>query len=188
MADKWVFALNVTMDRYQINAPLRMAAFLAQVGHESGSLAYTIENLNYGAPSLMAVFPKYFPTAVLANTYARQPEKIANRVYANRMGNGDEASGDGWRNRGMGLIQVTGKDNQTAFASSLNMTLDDAHEYLQTVEGAAMSAGWYWDTRHLNQYADQKDMMTITRRINGGTNGLDDRMARYERLCKVLGV
>ena len=119
--------------------------------------------------------------------YARNPEKIANRVYANRMGNGDEASGDGFRYRGRGLIQVTGKDNYFWFASSHEITPEEAAEYMQTFEGAAQRACWYWETASLNKLADASDILTMTKRINGGTIGLEDRKKHYEHALHVLG-
>lgn len=168
------------LDEYEINTPKRVAAFLAQCGHESGGFVFISENLNYSASGLMRVFPKYFPTQDLANAYARQPEKIANRVYASRMGNGDEASGDGFRYRGRGLIQLTGKDNYFWFAASLEITPQEAAEYTQTFEGAAQSACWFWETNKLNALADAGDFVTMTKRINGGTIGLADREHHYE--------
>ena len=142
------------LEEYQINTPKRIAAFMAQCGHESGGFVFLSENLNYSAQGLMRTFAKYFPDQSTAMAYARNPEKIANRVYANRMGNGDEASGDGFRYRGRGLIQVTGKDNYFWFASSLEITPEEAAEYMQTFEGAAQSACWYWETASLNKLAD----------------------------------
>ena len=168
------------LQEYEINTPKRVAAFLAQCGHESGGFVFVSENLNYSASGLMRVFPKYFPTQDLANAYARQPEKIANRVYASRMGNGDEASGDGFRYRGRGLIQLTGKDNYFWFAASLEITPQEAAEYTQTFEGAAQSACWFWETNKLNALADAGDFVTMTKRINGGTIGLADREHHYE--------
>ena len=168
------------LQEYEITTKPRVAAFLAQCGHESGGFVFISENLNYSASGLMRVFPKYFPTQDLANAYARQPEKIANRVYASRMGNGDEASGDGFRYRGRGLIQLTGKDNYFWFAASLEITPQEAAEYTQTFEGAAQSACWFWETNKLNALADAGDFVTMTKRINGGTIGLKDREHHYE--------
>jgi putative chitinase len=166
----------------------RTAAFIAQLAHESGGFNTVIENLNYSAEGLTRVFPKYFPTLALANQYARNPEKIANRVYANRMKNGDEASGDGWKFRGRGLVQLTGKDNYTKFAQSLEMDLDATVEYLETPSGAAVGAGWFWDTNKLNSYCDKNDFIGLTKRINGGTNGLADRQHHYEVALQYLKV
>ena len=182
MADIWVNALNKTCDRYQIDTPLRIAGFLSQVGHESGGFKFTVENLNYSAQALRAIFGKYFTDDSQALAYARQPEKIANRVYANRMGNGDEKSGDGYKYRGRGLIQITGKDNYTAFANASGVDAVNSPVLVEVPDAACLSAGWFWDTRHLNNYADAGDVLGMTKRINGGTNGLDDRQARYTKL------
>lgn len=185
--DQWCDALNTVLPRYQIDTPKRVAAFVAQCGHESAGFTALKENLNYGAPGLMTTFKKYFPTQELANSYARQPERIANRVYADRMGNGNEASGDGWRYCGRGLIQLTGKNNYTAFAASIDMPVEEVPAYLETFEGAVESACWFWNTNKLNQYADSGDLDTMTRRINGGLHGIDDRRARYNNALTVLG-
>jgi len=188
MADTWFQALDDAADQYQINNDKRVAMFIAQVGHESGGFAFTAENLNYSAAGLMSVFGKYFPNLQVANAYARQPEKIANRVYANRMGNGDEASGDGWKYRGHGLIQLTGKDNHAAFSAATGVDAVNHPELLEQPPAAAVSAGWFWDTRHLNEFCDAGDIITVTKRINGGTNGLDDRQARYNRALAALAL
>lgn len=172
--------LNKTFEKFEINTKERAAAFLAQCGHESGGFNFLKENLNYGAKGLRATFPKYFPTDELALQYERQPEKIANRVYASRMGNGDESSGDGFRFCGRGLIQLTGSNNYNSFATDMGQTLDEAVAYLETVEGACMSAGWFWNKNKLNQFADSGDFVTLTKRINGGTIGLEDRKHHYE--------
>lgn len=182
----YVDPLNTVCEQYEINTPLRLAAFLAQVGHESGYFKFVAENLNYSQPSLRAVFPKYFPTDALAADYARKPEKIANRVYASRMGNGDEASGDGFKFKGRGLIQITGKNNYTAFAAIKNIPLDEAVTYLQSTTGAVESAAWYWDSNKLNPLADGGDMIAITKKINGGTNGLEERQKLYAKAKAAL--
>lgn len=174
------------LDEYEINTPKRIAAFIAQCAHESGGFVFLSENLNYSASGLMKTFEKYFKDEVTAKAYARSPEKIANRVYANRMGNGDEASGDGWRYRGRGLIQLTGKDNYFWFASSLEITPEEAAEYTQTFEGAAQSACWFWETNKLNKLADDADIMTMTKRINGGTIGLKDREHHYAVALNII--
>jgi putative chitinase len=157
----------------------RAAAFVAQLAHESGGFNFVKENLNYGAPGLMKTFKKYFPTEDIANQYAKKGEKIANRVYASRMGNGDEASGDGYRFCGRGLIQLTGRNNYTKFAQDLGISLEDTVAYLETPAGAVSSAGWFWDNNNLNQYCDKDDFVTLTKRINGGTIGLADREHHY---------
>lgn len=185
--EQWCDALNKILPDYDINTPQRVAAFIAQAAHESGNFTALHENLNYRAETLMKVFPKYFPTDALAQQYAHQPEMIANRVYANRMGNGDEASGDGFRYCGRGLIQLTGKSNYQAFADSVQMPLEDVPAYLQTFEGAVQSACWFWESNNLNQYADSGDILAMTKRINGGTIGLADRQAHYTHDLQVFG-
>jgi len=164
-----------------------VAHFIAQCAHESGNFVFIKENLNYRADSLMKTFKRYFPTLDLAQQYEKKPEKIANRVYANRMGNSDEASGDGWRYCGRGLIQLTGKDNYTFFAGSLGISVEDASEYLATFEGAAQSACWYWEQNNLNRFADANDVKGLTRAINGGYIGLEDRQKHTEHALHVLG-
>lgn len=183
----WHHALEQLLPEYQIDTPERMAAFLAQCAHESGGFSAIKENLNYRAPSLRKTFAKYFPTDELAAQYAQKPQAIANRVYANRMGNGDEASGDGYRYCGRGLIQLTGKDNYFWYAASLEISPEEASEYMETFEGAAQSACWFWETNNLNQWADRGDILTLTKRINGGTIGLEDRKKHYEHALHVFG-
>lgn len=188
--DHWYDALSQLLPDYEINTPQRIAAFIAQCAHESGEFTALKENLNYRAATLRKIFPKYFPTDDIANHYASLPNKqeaIANKVYANRMGNGDEASGDGFRYCGRGLIQLTGKDNYSWFAASIGIPVEEASEYLQTFEGAAQSACWFWETNNLNQWADKGDILTLTKRINGGTIGLDDRIKHYQHALHVLG-
>jgi len=186
-AQNWHSALTQLLPDYEINTPKRVAAFIAQCAHESGGFKFLRENLNYKAESLVKVFPKYFKDMATANAYAKQPQKIANRVYANRMGNGDEASGDGWRYCGRGLIQLTGKDNYSWFAASIETPVEQVSEYLETFEGAAQSACWFWETNNLNQWADKGDILTMTKRINGGTIGLEDRIKHYNHALHVLG-
>ena len=185
-ADKWVPWLNMTMLTYEITTPQRQAMFLAQLAHESGSFRFVEENLNYSVEALQRVFKKYFPTDELALMYARQPEKIANRVYANRMGNGEESSGDGWKYRGRGIIQLTGKDNYAAFSLKANNNALLEPDLVAEPELAAMSAGWFWDTNGLNKLSDTGDVRAVTRRINGGFNGLADREAKYNKLITIL--
>lgn len=186
--DHWYDALNEILPEYEINTPQRVAAFIAQCAHESGGFKALKENLNYKAASLRRVFPKYFPDDSIAAAYANKGEMIANRVYANRMGNGDEHSGDGYRYCGRGLVQLTGKDNYSWFAASLEMPVEDVPEYLSTFEGAVQSACWFWETNNLNQWADKDDILTMTKRINGGTIGLEDRKKHYEHAKHVFGV
>ena len=183
---QWFEALSSILPEYEINTPERVAAFLAQTAHESGGYKALKENLNYRAATLRKVFPKYFPTDELAEQYAGKQEMIANRVYGNRMGNGPEESGDGFRYCGRGLIQLTGKDNYTAFAESIETPVEELPEYLATFEGAVQSACWFWETNNLNQWADKGDILTLTKRINGGTIGLEDRIKHYNHALHVL--
>jgi len=185
--DHWYEALEQLLPDYDISTPQRVAAFIAQCAHESGGFKFIKENLNYKAASLRKVFPKYFPTDELANAYAMHPERIANRVYASRMGNGPEESGDGWRFCGRGLIQLTGKNNYERFAQSLEISAEEVSEYLQTFEGCAQSACWFWEANNLNQWADKGDILTLTKRINGGTIGLEDRIKHYNHALHVMG-
>lgn len=186
--DEWWEVLVAVLPRYEINTVDRVAGFVAQCGHESNNFKVLEENLNYSADGLNKIFPKYFIKAGRdAQEYHRQPEKIANVVYANRMGNGDTNSGDGYRHRGRGLIQLTGKDNYSRFASSLKIDIDAAIRYLGSKQGAVESACWYWGTNNLNQYCDSQDMKTLTKRINGGYIGLEDRVTHYEHAVAVLG-
>jgi putative chitinase len=177
----YIEPLNTVAEYYDMNVnPTRLAGFLAQTAHESGGFTAIKENLNYSAKGLRGTFGKYFPNDEIANQYAKKPERIANRVYANRMSNGDEASGDGYRFCGRGLIQLTGRANYTKFAQDLSMSLEDTIAYLETPNGATASAGWFWDNNKLNQYCDSGDFVTLTKRINGGTIGLEDRKHHYE--------
>jgi putative chitinase len=185
--DHWHEALDQLLDDYGIDTPLRVAHFVAQCAHESGNFVFIKENLNYKAASLQKIFGKYFPTAELAAQYANRPERIANRIYANRMGNGAETSGDGFRYCGRGLIQLTGKDNYTFFAGSLNIPVEEASDYLATFEGAAQSACWFWEQNNLNRFADANDTKGLTRAINGGYIGLEDRVSHTEHALHVLG-
>lgn len=176
------------MDKFSINTPSRLAHFLAQTGHESGGFKITKENLNYSAERLQVIFKKYF-TAESAKEYARKPEKIANIVYANRMGNGNQASGDGFNFRGRGYIQLTGKDNYTAFDKSVE---DDilATPDLVATKYPLLSAAWFWNKNGLNAIADTgvgEDVITkITKKVNGGTIGLTDRVAHFNEYYNLL--
>ena len=188
--DQWYDALSNILPDYEINTPERVAAFVAQCAHESGGFKVLKENLNYRAASLRKIFPKYFPDDATAERYASMPNKqeaIANRIYANRMGNGPEESGDGFRFCGRGLIQLTGKENYSFFAGSMDISLEECAEYLQTFEGAVQSACWFWETNNLNQWADKRDILTLTKRINGGTIGLEDRKKHFEHALHVFG-
>lgn len=185
--DEWHQLINDLCPKYGINTPKRLAAFLSQCGHESADFRVLSENLNYSAESLMKVFAKYFRD-VPASSYHRKPEKIANRVYSNRMGNGSEQSGDGWRYRGRGAIQVTGKSNYKECSQYLfnDERLVDNPDYLTTKEGALLSALWYWNSRNLNREADAGDVSSATRKINGGFHGLEDRLRRYNMALSIL--
>jgi putative chitinase len=187
--DGWVDAMNEVFPKYEIDTPKRIAAFIAQCGHESGGWRVFSENLNYSAKALDAVFGKYFVRAGRdAEEYHRQPEKIANVVYADRMGNGDTDSGDGWRYRGRGPIQLTGKNNYTRFSEDMDVeAVDNPDMVSEDKEVALMSAIWYWNTNNLNKYADSGDIKTLTKRINGGYIGLEDRIHHWEEALKALG-
>lgn len=179
-------SLNRVLDKYEINTINRLAGFLAQCGHESAGFTILKENLNYRAESLIKVFPKYFKTLVEAKQFEKNPEKIANRIYGGRMGNGPEASGDGYKFRGRGAIQLTGRENYTKFATSLERKINDTIDYVETLEGAIESACWFWKTNGLNAICDKDDIVTMTKRINGGTIGLDDRKKHYEHAKELL--
>ena len=186
----WHHALEQLLPDYEINTPRRMAAFIAQCAHESAQFTVLKENLNYKPMSLRKLFPKYFDTDELAQQYCSKPNKqaaIANRIYANRMGNGDEASGDGYRFSGRGLIQLTGRATWQEFADSIETSLTDLDEYMQSFEGACQSACFFWESRKLNQYADTGDILTLTKKINGGVIGLEDRKKHYEHALHILG-
>ena len=185
--DQWCEALNKILPDYEIDTPGRIAAFIAQTSHESAGYTALHENLNYQAASLMRVWPRYFPDMATAQAYAHQPERIANRAYSNRMGNGDEASGDGWRYCGRGLIQLTGRSNYQSFADSIETDLSEIPAFLQTFEGAVQSACWFWEANNLNKWADLGDIERMTKIINGGTLGLADRKKHYEHALHVLG-
>ena len=178
-----------TAAKFQINTPLRLAHFLAQCGHESGGFKATSENLNYSAKGLMGIFKKYFPTEALANAYQRNPQKIANKVYANRMANGSEASGDGFKFRGRGYIQLTGRDNYTQFGKAIG---EDIANNPDVVSGkyALLSAAWFWSKNGLNKLADGGStdavVTSITKRVNGGTIGLTDRIKHFKEYYHLL--
>jgi putative chitinase len=185
--EKYVYPLNDVAQYYDMTVnERRLAGFLAQIAHESGGLNFISENLNYSARGLMTTFKKYFPTEELAKQYERKPERIANRVYANRMGNGDENSGDGWKFRGRGLIQLTGKHNYTRFSQGLGISIDETVAYLETPEGAVSSAGWFWDSNGLNRFCDNNDFVGLTRRINGGTIGIESRVEHYKLILSLI--
>lgn len=185
--ETFVEVLNELFPKYEINTVNRVAGFLAQCGHESNGFTVLKENLNYGAQGLLGLFKKYFPDQATAKRYERQPEKIANRIYANRMGNGPESSGEGWKFRGRGAIQLTGKDNYSQFAKYISKTLDETVAYLETVDGAVESACWFWSKNGLNAICDKDDIVLMTKRINGGTIGLEDRKKHYNHAKHLLG-
>lgn len=184
---EWYQALYKILPDYSIDTVPRVAAFISQCAHESGNFQFLTENLNYRAQSLMSTWPSRFSTMEIAQQYAMQPERIANRAYADRMGNGPESSGDGWRYAGKGLIQLTGRDNYTRFANSADLSLSEVPAYLTTYDGAVRSACWFWTDKNLNSLADAGDVVTISRRINGGDNGLEDRKKKYALAMSVLG-
>lgn len=188
-AGAFLYPLNAAMAEFGIDTPARQSAFLAQAAHESAQLSALRENLNYSADRLIEIFRRRFTLADAA-AYARQPERIANRVYAHRMGNGDEASGDGWRFRGRGIFQVTGRANYAECSRALynDEMLIERPDLLEQPEGACRSAGWFWQSRELNQWADSGDFKILTLRINGGLNGWADRFACYERSNAAMGV
>jgi putative chitinase len=183
---QWYPLLEKYLPLYSIESERRIACFLGQLSHESGQFRRLKENLNYSVEGLLKVFPKYFPNRQIAEQYARQPQKIANRVYANRMGNRGEASGDGWRYAGRGLIMVTGQYNYNLFSLHCNRTLAETVEYLQTMEGALHSACWFWDRHKLNHLADGYQVTNISRIINGGTIHLQTRIAETNRILQIL--
>ena len=175
--------------KFGITTPLRLAHFLAQCSHESGDFKAVRENLNYSAEGLRKIFGKYFPTDALAAQYARQPEKIANKVYANRMDNGDEASGDGWKFRGRGYIQLTGKHNYTKFGEAIGEDIPSNPD-LVAEKYPLLSAAWFWSSNGLNALADkgasEAEVTTITKRVNGGTIGLEDRIKHFKEYYELL--
>ena len=184
--EKFVEGLNETFEHFEIDNANRMAMFIAQTAHESGNFAATQENLNYSAKGLSGTFKKYFPTEESATPYARKPEKIANRVYGARMGNGPESSGEGYKYRGRGIIQLTGKDNYKNCGKALGLDLLADPDSVAKNPVAVLSAGWFWDTRKLNTWADKGDVLTVTKKINGGTIGLEDRTKHYDHIVEVL--
>lgn len=175
--------------KFGINTPLRVAHFLAQCGHESGGFKVTSENLNYSAKGLRGIFKKYFPTDAIANAYQRNPQKIANKVYANRMANGSEASGDGYKFRGRGYIQLTGRDNYTQFGKAIGVDIPNNPDLVAS-KYALASAAWFWSKNGLNKLADvgasDSAVTSITKRVNGGTIGLPDRIKHFKEYYHLL--
>lgn len=188
LGEQWLDALNETFDKYQINTPQRQACFLGQTMHESGSFKYTKENLNYSAKALMATWPSRFTDLETATQFERQPEKIANKVYSGRMGNTED--GDGAKYIGRGLIQCTGKENYTHCSEALGVDLVSTPQLLEEPRYAVLSAGWFWNKKGLNALADEgtsNAFEIMTKRINGGLLGLDDRKSKMIEALKALG-
>jgi putative chitinase len=182
---------NETFQRFGILTPAQQASWIGQCGHECGNFRILEENLNYRAPTLLKLFPKtpkrqWGFTPEEAAAYEKQPQKIANRIYSNRMGNRDEASGDGWRFRGSGFLQLTGHSNFYHAGQALGVDFVMQPELVRTPMYAAQTAGWFWQTHKLNQYADSGDFVTMTKRINGGTIGLEDRIKHINHALHVL--
>ncbi len=185
---EWYDSMCEILPLWGVDTIERVAGFIAQCGHESGGFRVLSENLNYSAKALNTIFPKYFRRAGRdANEYHRQPEKIANVIYANRMDNGDASSGDGWTFRGGGILQLTGRYNYTQFGKAVEKTAEEAVEYVRTKAGALDSACWFWDENNINDYCDRQDIVGMTKRINGGTIGLEDRKKHYIHALDVLG-
>jgi putative chitinase len=187
--DAVIAQIPEVMDKFQINTPLRLCHFLAQCGHESGNFKAVNENLNYGAKGLRGVFPKYFPTDALAAEYERKPEKIANKIYGGRMGNGPEASGEGYKFRGRGYIQLTGKDNYSAFDKAVPENILETPDLVAT-KYPLLSAAWFWNSRGLNALADKgatdAEVTAITKKVNGGTIGLADRIKHFKEFYELV--
>lgn len=185
-AEAFVAHLNNAMEEFSIDTPLRQAAFLAQAAHESNQLASLKENLNYSAARLRQVWPARFPTDQLAAAYANNPQKLASKVYASRMGNGDEASGDGWAYCGRGIFQLTGKDNYARCGAALGIDLLTHPELVAGPEIAARSAAWFWYSKSLNSLADNEAIGPMTKIINGGSLGINERIALFNVAKQVL--
>ena len=186
IGQQWVTALNDTFSQFGILTPNQQAAFIGQCGHECGHFRILEENLNYRAATLMKLWPKRFPTLEIANQYAGNPKKIANMVYANRMGNRDEASGDGYRFRGRGCIQLTGHSNYFHAGKALGVDFVMEPDLVATPKYAAMTAGWYWSTHGCNELAEAANWVGLTKKINGGTIGLDDRILHTKQALEAL--
>lgn len=184
--EEWYQVIVDNLPGFDITTPERIAAFLAQCSHESAEFTRLTENLNYRWESLRKVFPKYFPNDSIAKQYAHKQEAIASRVYGNRMGNGPESTGDGFLYKGRGIIQITGKNNYQEFADYMEMALEEIPDYLETFEGALISACWYWEKNDLNRFADTGDIKRLTKAINGGYIGLEDRIEKYESILEIL--
>jgi len=184
-------AFNETFQRFGINSPVQQASWIGQCGHECGNFKILEENLNYRAATLLKLFPRtpkraWGFTPEEAAAYEKQPQKIANRIYGNRMGNRDEASGDGYRFRGSGFLQLTGHSNFYHAGKALGEDFVMQPELVRTPKYAAMTAGWFWQTHKLNQYADTRDFLMMTKKINGGTIGLDDRIKHINHALDII--
>ena len=192
-SDDWFDALAEIMPKYEIDTPNRIAGFIAQCAHESNNFKSLEENLNYSEKALNSVFGRYFGKGKRdASEYARKPEKIANYVYQDefrtkRGAMGNTTDGDGWRFRGRGLKQLTGRNNYTAFGKTVDLTAEEAADYVATEKGAVESACWFWNNAKLNKIADDGDIVKMTKKINGGTIGLEDRTKRWEKALAILG-
>ena len=184
LSEEWLEPLNETFEKYEINTPKRQACFIGQCMHESGGFKFLKENLNYSASALMRTWPSRFPDIDTAEKYERNPEKIANKVYGGRMGNTEE--GDGAKYIGRGLIQLTGKENYANCGLGLGVDLLGNPDWLSNPKYAVMSAGWFWNKKNLNQYADTMDIETMTKRINGGSIGIADRTAKINKVLDLL--
>jgi putative chitinase len=178
--------LPSVMKTFGIDTPLRLAHFLGQAAHESMNFRVVMENLNYSAQGLLRVFPKYF-TWQEAQKYQRKPQEIANRVYANRMGNGPESSGDGWKYRGRGYFQLTGKNNYAAFDSIVQDDIVENPDYI-AAKYPLLTAAWFWNKNQLNSVADRDNYVGVTKKINGGTHGLAERIALTNKFKSELGI
>jgi len=184
-------AFNETFDKFGISTPVQQASWIGQCGHECGNFKILEENLMYRAATLLKLFPRtpkrtWGFTSEEATAYERQPQRIANRIYGNRMGNRDEASGDGWRFRGSGFLQLTGHSNFYHAGQALGEDFVMQPELVRTPKYAAMTAGWFWQTHKLNQYADSRDFLMMTKKINGGTIGLDDRIKHINHALDII--
>ena len=184
---KWEAPLQAAFDKYDINTLKRQAAFIGQCAHESGNFKTLEENLHYKAESLMKVWPSRFPDLATAAAYANNPQRIADKVYGGRMGNGTEETGDGWKYHGRGLIQLTGRENYERCGNAIGANLLEQPSLLVEPNYAVMSAGWFWNKKGLNELADQQEHGQITKRINVGLIGLDDRIAKTTKAAQALG-
>jgi putative chitinase len=183
---QWVDPLNETFERFGITSAVQQASFIGQCGHECGNFRILEENLNYRAATLMKLWPKRFPTLDVANQYAGNPRKIANKVYCDRMGNRDEASGDGYRFRGRGCIQLTGSTNYFHAGQALGVDFWKDPDLVASPKYAALTAGWFWSTHGCNQLAAAQDWVGLTKKINGGTFGLQERIAHTNTMIAAI--